>query len=90
MAFAAFFTVSLGGLTIGLLFGIVTAIVTRWTQHVRGMFSISESFSVHLILMCVTQRKSPFPYFGLIYHQDLRTCHLARAQCRLAIIRSNY
>ncbi len=33
---AAFFTVSLGGLLIGIVFGILTSLVTKHTKHVRG------------------------------------------------------
>ena len=33
----SFFTVSLGGLSIGLAFGVLSAIVTRVTHNVQGM-----------------------------------------------------
>ena len=37
IGFASFFTVSLGGLTIGILCGLVTALITRTTSQVRGI-----------------------------------------------------
>ena len=36
LAVLAFFTVSLGGLSLGVVFGLVTALITRTTQDVRG------------------------------------------------------
>lgn len=36
LAIVAFFTVSLGGLVIGIFFGLVTALITKTTQDVRG------------------------------------------------------
>ena len=33
---ASFFVVSLGGTTMGLLWGITTAFITKFTDHVRG------------------------------------------------------
>lgn len=35
---ASFFTVSLGGLVIGIFFGLITALITRTTREVRGNF----------------------------------------------------
>jgi len=50
LAMAAFFTVSLGGLTIGILFGIVTSFVTRYTTHVRGQTHFCLTFEyIYLI-----------------------------------------
>lgn len=36
LAVLAFFTVSLGGLSLGVVFGLVTALLTRTTEEVRG------------------------------------------------------
>ena len=36
MGVAAFFTVSLGGLLIGIIIGALTALITKFTKHVRG------------------------------------------------------
>lgn len=36
LGFATFFTVSLGGLTIGIICGLLTALITRTTSEVRG------------------------------------------------------
>lgn len=38
LAVGNFFTVSLGGLFIGFIFGCLTAIMTRFTEHVRGQY----------------------------------------------------
>ena len=34
----AFFVVSFGGIAVGLIFGMLTAIITKYTEHVRGKF----------------------------------------------------
>jgi len=39
LAVVSFFTISLGGLGIGIVIGILTALVTKYTSHVRGMYS---------------------------------------------------
>lgn len=36
LAVLAFFTVSLGGLSLGVVFGLVTSLLTRTTEEVRG------------------------------------------------------
>ena len=36
LGFASFFTVSLGGLSIGIICGLITALITRTTTEVRG------------------------------------------------------
>ena len=36
LAIAAFFCVSLGGLAIGVIFGLLTAVITKYTPDVRG------------------------------------------------------
>ena len=36
LGFLSFFSVSLGGLAIGLLMGIITSLITRTTNEVRG------------------------------------------------------
>lgn len=36
---ASFFVVSLGGLGIGLVMGILTAVITKYTENTRGMTS---------------------------------------------------
>jgi len=38
LGLAAFFTVSLGGLFIGIICGLITALITRTTSEVRGDF----------------------------------------------------
>lgn len=38
LGIASFFTVSLGGLVIGVLYGLITALITRTTREVRGNF----------------------------------------------------
>ena len=39
MAIASFFTVSIGGLTIGVIFGMLSALCTRVTSHVRSKWA---------------------------------------------------
>lgn len=34
----AFFTVSFGGITVGAMFGLLTALITKTTQECRGMY----------------------------------------------------
>ena len=36
LGIASFFTVSFGGLSIGIVCGLITALITRTTSHVRG------------------------------------------------------
>ena len=36
LAIVAFFTTSFGGLVIGIFFGLITALITKTTQDVRG------------------------------------------------------
>ena len=36
LAFLSFFTVALGGLAIGILMGVITSLITRTTNQVRG------------------------------------------------------
>ena len=38
LGFASFFTVSLGGLSIGIICGLITALITRTTTEVRGLY----------------------------------------------------
>jgi NhaP-type Na+/H+ or K+/H+ antiporter len=38
LAILAFFTVSCGGIAVGAIFGLVTALITRTTQEIRGMY----------------------------------------------------
>ena len=37
LGIVSFFTVALGGLFIGLVMGVLTALITRTTTHVRGL-----------------------------------------------------
>ena len=38
LGFASFFVVSIGGTLLGLLWGLTTAFVTKYTDHVRGVY----------------------------------------------------
>ena len=53
MGIAAFFTVSLGGLAIGLIFGVLTAIFTKYTKQVRGEL-VDVNFPVTPFVACNT------------------------------------
>ena len=39
LAVAAFLCVSLGGLLIGIIFGLLTAVITKYTPDVRGKYA---------------------------------------------------
>ena len=45
LGIASFFTISLGGLGLGILCGLVTALITRTTSEVRG--STAPHLSIH-------------------------------------------
>ncbi len=48
MGVAAFFTVSLGGLLIGIIIGALTALITKFTKHVRGKTVLfKQSFLIY-------------------------------------------
>lgn len=80
MAFAAFFTVSLGGLSIGLFFGMVTSFVTRWTQHVRGIPSWGFHFiSVFNFAWCLTN------YFAIHAFSRPHMFRLSLFYCRVIV-----
>ena len=54
LGIATFFTVSLGGLVIGIFYGLITALITRTTREVRGkvflgMLSLKVCFNFALI-----------------------------------------
>jgi hypothetical protein len=38
LAILAFFTVSCGGIAVGAIFGLLTALITRTTQECRGVY----------------------------------------------------
>jgi hypothetical protein len=50
LAILAFFTVSCGGIAVGAIFGLITALITRTTQECRGGLRRKT-------LMCVTEVK---------------------------------
>lgn len=39
LGFASFFVVSIGGTLLGLLWGLTTAFLTKFTDHVRGAYT---------------------------------------------------
>ena len=45
LAFVSFFVISVGGTIIGVIWGIATSFVTRFTEHVRGISLIFISSS---------------------------------------------
>jgi NhaP-type Na+/H+ or K+/H+ antiporter len=56
LAILAFFTVSCGGIAVGAIFGLITALITRTTQECRGglcrKYQELVSFSVGVSLLC--------------------------------------
>ena len=40
----SFFTISVGGLAIGVIYGVVTALFTKYTSHVRGEYTVHVTF----------------------------------------------
>ncbi|KAJ8310371.1 hypothetical protein KUTeg_012236 [Tegillarca granosa] len=73
LGIAAFFVVSLGGLTIGVLFGILTAIITKYTKHVR----VVEPLTVFVLAYISYLTAELFHFSGII---SIIGCGLTQAQ----------
>ncbi|CAH1782004.1 unnamed protein product [Owenia fusiformis] len=62
LGFAAFFTVSLGGLFIGMFFGFLTALLTRFTGHVR----VVEPLAVFVLAYMALLTTEMFHFSGIV------------------------
>jgi hypothetical protein len=49
LGLVSFLTISLGGLTIGIIHGFVTALITRTTSQVRGKIIKLNFFRFHMV-----------------------------------------
>ena len=50
LGFVSFFTISLGGIAIGILWGMLASFLTRFTDHVRGMVLLAITRIFHVFL----------------------------------------
>ncbi|KAL3847975.1 hypothetical protein ACJMK2_018862 [Sinanodonta woodiana] len=73
LGIVAFFVVSLGGMTVGLMFGILTAIITKYTQHCR----VVEPLAVFTIAYISYLSAEMFHFSGII---SIIACGLTQAQ----------
>ncbi|XP_069103686.1 Na(+)/H(+) exchanger protein 7-like [Argopecten irradians] len=73
LGLAAFFVVSLGGLFIGIIFGVLTAIVTKYTVHVR----VVEPLAVFVLAYISYLIAELFHFSGII---SIIGCGLVQAQ----------
>ncbi|KAK3583646.1 hypothetical protein CHS0354_021383 [Potamilus streckersoni] len=73
LGIVAFFVVSLGGMAIGLMFGILTAIITKYSQHCR----VVEPLAVFTIAYISYLSAEMFHFSGII---SIIACGLTQAQ----------
>ena len=76
LGFASFFTVSLGGLSIGIICGLITALITRTTTEVRGLYyllyihrAIYSIDPVAMVLLLIRIASQKYPVHVIIPHR---------------------
>nr|VZI39032.1 unnamed protein product [Spirometra erinaceieuropaei] len=53
LGFASFFTISLGGLLVGVVFGVVSSFLTRWESHFSSIFIITMAYFSYIMGDCL-------------------------------------
>ncbi|XP_052104403.1 Na(+)/H(+) exchanger beta-like isoform X2 [Mytilus californianus] len=73
LGIVSFFVVSFGGIAIGVVFGMITAVITKYTEHVR----VIEPLSVFVLAYMSYLMAELFHFSGII---SLIACGLTQAQ----------
>ncbi|KAM7533248.1 hypothetical protein Aperf_G00000124058 [Anoplocephala perfoliata] len=53
LGFASFFTISLGGLVVGVAIGLISSVFTRWTSHFGCFFTLTTAYFSYILGDCL-------------------------------------